>query len=300
MGSKKRYRIVTHSGDFHPDDVFAVAVLLRLWSDALVVRSRDPAVIADGNFVVDVGGEYDESRNRFDHHQEGGAGVRQNSVPYASFGLVWRKFGPQVCSDEKIAARIDKRLVQCIDALDNGVGEIKPIFDDVYPFTLGLAILTLNPTWREHKGSEERLFKDAVKMANNVIYRLISIEKDEYEGEQIVEAVYQSTPDKRIIVLEDNYPWEEVLRLYSEPFFVVEPSHDRGGEGWKVKSVRDNLYSFVNRKDLPASWAGKREADLASITGVSDAIFCHTKRFIAVARTRQGAIELAKIALTSS
>ena len=111
---QKQMRIVTHSGGFHADDAFAVAALLlyreKTAGIAEVVRTRDPAVIAGGDFVVDVGGEYDEARNRFDHHQPGGAGVRPNGVPYASFGLVWKKFGAALSGSVAIAERIDARI----------------------------------------------------------------------------------------------------------------------------------------------------------------------------------------------
>ena len=57
--------------------------------------------------------------------------------------------------------------------------------------------------------------------------------------------------------------------------------------------------SFVCRKDLPESWAGKTDEKLAEITGVKDSVFCHTKRFMCVAKSKEGAIELAKIAINS-
>ena len=62
-------------------------------------------------------------------------------------------------------------------------------------------------------------------------------------------------------------------------------------------AVRDNPHQFKNRKDLPAEWAGLRDAELARVTGVADAVFCHRNRFMAVARTKEGAVALAKLAL---
>lgn len=34
-------------------------------------RSRDPAILDTCDIVVDVGGVYDDSKQRFDHHQRG-------------------------------------------------------------------------------------------------------------------------------------------------------------------------------------------------------------------------------------
>lgn len=36
--------------------------------------------------VVDIGGVYDLETNHFDHHQIGGAGKRENGIPYAAIG----------------------------------------------------------------------------------------------------------------------------------------------------------------------------------------------------------------------
>ena len=56
---------------------------------------------------------------------------------------------------------------------------------------------------------------------------------------------------------------------------------------------------FLRRKYFPESWAGKRDSELAGITGVLDAVFCHNHRFIAVAGSKEGAFALAKLAAES-
>src|SRR3989344_2675707 len=104
--------IVVHDGGFHADDVFSVAaLLLYLSGDAKVVRTRDPRIIESGDFVVDVGGVYDAERNRLDHHQTGGAGARTNGIPYAAFGLVWKKFGAANFRPAGKSGRIDSEAV---------------------------------------------------------------------------------------------------------------------------------------------------------------------------------------------
>jgi uncharacterized UPF0160 family protein len=61
--------------------------------------------------------------------------------------------------------------------------------------------------------------------------------------------------------------------------------------------MRKEACSFENRKSLPAAWAGKRGKNLAEISGVSDAVFCHNALFMAVANSREGARKLAEFAL---
>ena len=58
--------IITHDGKFHADDVFAVATLLlilrRESPSVSIVRSRDSALVARADFVIDVGGQYNEEK----------------------------------------------------------------------------------------------------------------------------------------------------------------------------------------------------------------------------------------------
>lgn len=59
--------ILTHSGSFQADDIFAVAILLLALGESKVVRTRDKDQIATADYVVDVGMIYDPAKNRFDH-----------------------------------------------------------------------------------------------------------------------------------------------------------------------------------------------------------------------------------------
>ena len=60
-----------HDGSFHADEVTAIALLVQAGLIDLdkVVRTRDENRLAACDFVCDVGGVYDPSNRRFDHHQ---------------------------------------------------------------------------------------------------------------------------------------------------------------------------------------------------------------------------------------
>ena len=68
-------------------------------------------------------------------------------------------------------------------------------------------------------------------------------------------------------------------------------------KSWRIKSVGLNGHQFKNKIYFPESWAGKTGMELANITGVDDALFCHNQRFMAVAKTKEGAIKLAQLAI---
>ena len=67
--------IYIHAGSAHLDEIFAVAILWLLRPDMIgckVVRVQSvPDDIEDGDWVLDVGGEFDPARHRYDHHQPG-------------------------------------------------------------------------------------------------------------------------------------------------------------------------------------------------------------------------------------
>lgn len=287
--------IVTHSGNFHADEVFACATLsLLLKGNMEIKRSRDPEVFAAGDFVVDVGGEYDATQNRFDHHQVGGAGARENGIPYASFGLVWKQFGEQVAGSAHAVQSIDENLVQPIDASDNGVDTFS-LIGSTAPYLIQDVVSASRPAWNEARTEDEGFF-EAFELAKKILSRAIIHARSTEEGKVRAEEAYQRAEDKRIVVLDHHYPWNEALSAHVEPLFVVKPA--RGDSHlWKVEAVRDDAHSFKNRKDLPLAWAGKRDAELVQVTGVVDAIFCHNKRFLCVAGSREGAIALAKLAV---
>jgi len=85
--------IAVHNGEFHTDDVFAVAILKLIYPNLIAIRTRDKDKLKEVDARVDVGFKYDPSSGDYDHHQKEGAGKRKNGVPYASAGLIWKHFG---------------------------------------------------------------------------------------------------------------------------------------------------------------------------------------------------------------
>lgn len=291
-------RIITHDGGFHADDAFAVAaLLLHLKGDAEVVRVRDPKIIASGDFIVDVGGEYDEGRNRFDHHQPGGAGERENKIPYAAFGLVWKKFGTAISGSPEIADRVDVKLVQPIDAADNGITLGNHECAPASPYVIQNIIFAFEPTWNEKDVSLDTQFEKAREFATVILEREIIHAHDALLGEERVRAAYETAEDKRIIVLNKKYEWKEVLTGKPEPLFVIMPDRSGRKEKWRAYGIPTLPHSFTTRLSFPNMWAGRRDQELAKISGVADAVFCHNKLFTVAARTKDGAIALAKRAL---
>src|SRR3989344_4012570 len=304
--NKKNKTIITHSGTFHADDVVAVAtfVLAHRGEEWQIVRSREKEVVEVADAVIDTGSVYDQKTMRFDHHQAGGAGMHENSIPYAAFGLVWKEYGTLVCGgDFFITKQIEDSLVSALDAHDNGV----KIYEELYsisPFELSRYVSAFNPTWLEEerwgeKSEEKKLeiFLKLVDWAKELILREIKRHKDKNIAYTQVKEIYEKSFDKQIIILEKYLPWQDALLEYPEPLFVLYPA-DVGMYGnWVIRTVPKEKGSFESRKLLPKSWVGKKDEELANDTGISDAIYCHNNGFLATAKSREGAIKLAELAL---
>jgi uncharacterized UPF0160 family protein len=309
-------KLITHDGSFHSDDVFACATLCLLLEknneQFEIIRTRDEKIIknvkADDGYVFDVGGIYDEKENRFDHHQIGGGGKR-SGIEYASFGLVWKKFGKILTGNEKVAEIIDKRLAMPIDAFDNGFDLVENKYE-ITPYYIQHFFFAMRPTWKEEKSSankddalhdfaksKDEMFFETVKIAKKVLTREIIQTQDMLLAEELVISIYKNTKDKRIIVLDKNYPWEYIINNFSEPLFVIH--YKEADNSWQVGAVKENPKTFVNRKNFPKLWAGLRDEELINVTGVQDAVFCHRGLFLAVAKTKEGAMKLAQIAVES-
>jgi uncharacterized UPF0160 family protein len=307
--------IVTHGGKFHADDAWAVATLNVLYPGADLVRTRDQAIIDSADFVIDVGGIWDPATGRFDHHQKGFSGARQSGVPYASAGLVWRDYGArcvaalaaahagQQLSDDaaqQIAYAIDADIVQYLDLSDVGAAKNAP-----GGYGLSAVVSGYNPNWLD----EERLgygeaadayrlsqFRRAMDfltdvMANAVKYRVgATLALEQVRQAEVLEG-------GRLLFLRNSaLPWSSVVRKeMPKVLFVI--SHNLNEQRHMLHTVPATADTFEARADLPASWAGLRDADLAAVTGVPDAGFCHNGRFIAAAKSYEGIYAMALQAL---
>ncbi len=289
--------IATHDGSFHADEVFAIAALGLLGTPTEVVRTRDRDALAQADLRVDVGFRDDASSGDFDHHQRDFDAARDNGVRYASFGLVWREFGARVCDgDQDVADTVDTTLVQPVDANDTGQQLMQSLIDGVRPMTVNGVIGGFNARWDESLTPEEERerFDAAVALAQEILTREVASAASGRRSERIVREAIAGASDPRIIELPVNAPWKQVLvPEAADALFVIYPKR----QGFGLEAVPRELGSFQNRRDLPAEWGGLEGADLVAVTGVEDALFCHAKRFLAVARTHEGVERLADLAL---
>jgi len=284
-------KVATHPGNFHADDVFAVAALQLVHGELEIVRTRDPELQAAADLRVDVGGRDDPATGDYDHHQKGGAGEREDGIRYASFGLVWREHGEALAGSAEAAAAIDVRLVAGVDANDVGQELTEPLIGDVRPMSVSGVIAALNPAWDGTltPAEEDERFARAVDLARGMLERELAGAAACARARKLVAAAIRRAEDPRVIELDSNMPWREAVVMSApDALYVVYPKAD----GWGSQAVPREVGSFENRLSFPAAWRGRSGEDLVAATGVEDAIFCHTAGFYASAGSREGIVAL--------
>jgi len=282
--------IATHNGSFHADDVFSVAAFKLIFPSFKLIRTRDMALINEADIVIDVGGEYDAEKGRFDHHQRGGAGERDNGIPFSSFGLIWQKYGLAICEgNQEVANALDAGLVSTIDAID--CGHVEGIYEGI---SLSQTISMFNPTWEEG-GDFDSCFDEAVGFATRVLTRFIASANGGISAKAIVAKAIDDAEDPRVIVLAKYTPWKRTVHALSEAaLYVVYPSPT--GQ-WRIQAVPVERGSFEDRKSLPKPWAGLSDEALQEVCGIDDAMFCHNGRFIAGAESFESTMKMAAMAV---
>ena len=210
--AKQPVTVATHSGVFHADDVFAMALVRlvlrrRKGVEVVTVRTRKESIINDADFVLDVGNVYDPASGRFDHHQwatveeavthltrERELGGRAERFSKATFGLVWDKFHGQAISDVVIALSdikgIDWRLFathraeifsKVKDGVDRylvmGIDAADVGFRRADPMfkTVSQVVSGFNPEWYESPTPEDydAAFERAVEWAEGYLRQQI-------------------------------------------------------------------------------------------------------------------------------
>lgn len=276
----------THPGQFHSDDVFATALLLKLNPEFKYERTRE--IPTDPSVFV-----YDKGMGKYDHHQADNE-IRPNGIAFASFGKIWRDFSKYLMVDDRLMTKqerdvVERKIVYKIDASDNGQGH-----NDYSGF-----VALLNPINREEKATVEdadAMFATAVEFATTVLDRHIDLSVEIGKQYEILQDALE-TKQNGVVCLKQhisiNEPGIHEMLDDNNIDLIVYPS-DRGG--YNVQQVTVSPEEYTGKLPFPQEWLGKLNDDLPEhIT------FCHSGNWLLAidSETPQDAMTLAcKIADT--
>lgn len=330
--------IGTHSGTFQADEAMGCWMLRQLptYRDSSIVRSRDLAILDPLDIVIDVGGIYDHSKLRYDHHQRGyderfefprrnGAPDEPRCTKLSASGLVYRHYGKQVIQQyypelpadylDLAYVKIYDGLLEALDAIDTGVELMPEGVTPVYKDSTGLAsrVGRLNPRWNEVDESSgetpslDERFEDAVNIcgADFVSYMTVVVESDIPAREYVERALLkrlETCASGQILALESGgLPWRghlyELEKVHQiDPLIKFVLYQDVSGM-WRVQAVTIEGSAFANRLSLPEAWRGVRDQDLEGVTKIPGSRFVHAAGFIGGADTFEGVLQMAQVAL---
>lgn len=288
---------ITHSAKFHADDVFSTVIMSEIIGDMKLIRVLEVPENIENKLIYDIGA------GKFDHHQKGGNGERENGIKYASFGLLWKEFGKEYL--RKIGAKdefidlawenLEVGFVQMIDSIDNGQFEFEKI--DIPIVTASEIIESYNPNWNEEKSYDD-CFLEAIEIAKKIWNIKVKNVLSKLEAKDLVElAIEEST--EQFIILKQYMPYQDFVINSQNPkaqniLYAIYPSN-RGGFG--IQAIQKSVNTFENRKPFPEPWAGLRDLELQNVTGVKTARFCHNARFLTTVENLDDAIEIARKAI---
>jgi uncharacterized UPF0160 family protein len=220
--------------------------LLPEYSASELIRTRDPALLQTCHTVVDVGGEYDASVHRYDHHQRTFNTTFPNRpTKLSSAGLVYMHFGKSIIAQQLgvsenkeevdlIWNKVYESFIEAVDANDNGISAFDPKeiaaaglekrFSDG-GFTLGAMVSRLNGNWNDptpsdpaeaQKAEDEKFLIASAKMGEEFSRGLDFYTRSWLPARDIVHQAYakrsEYDPKGRILVFDGlSVPWKEHL-----------------------------------------------------------------------------------------
>jgi len=282
MAVKKNPRTCgTHDGTFHADEVTACALLIMfdLIDEDKVMRTRDPDILKQCEFVCDVGGLYEPESKFFDHHQV----EYQGSLSSAGMILLYLKNSNIIDADEYHL--FNNNLISGVDDHDNGL-------DPQIPGVCTYSHIMSNFVPIQYDSApedQEAAFFIALSFALGHLRRMWQRYQYTQSCREIVAIAMEG--EKDYLMFDKAIPWMDpffTLEGINHPAqFVIMPS----GSHWKLRGIPPSPDDKMEvRLPLPLDWAGHLDKDLKEITGIEGAIFCHKGRFISVWETKADAL----------
>ena len=156
---------------------------------------------------------------------------------------------------------------------------------------------------------EYSCFCKAVEFAIKMLKRLILEEADQtWYIQKFNELVNNMDPNERILVLPKFIPWGKAYAKLGNAtnsiFMIVFPT---SSGSWMCQTPKyykkRDIHQFsatmadgskrIYKYPAPVALRGKRDKELADITGIEDALFIHVSGHLAGAKSKEGAIRLA-------
>ena len=314
--------IATHNGQFHCDELLAIAILTATIDvpNLQVLRTRNLELLEKCKMCIDVSGKYDGTRY-FDHHQ---AEFNETMTPISltllsSAGLIWRHYGKTCIKTFSESLKPSYNLtinnindiwksvylgfVRGIDAKDNGKfkSEIstetgtEAIMDQT---SLSERVKRYNLDWFDTKADNSDEWLLAYDMVRDDFYsylknEIINSTHKNIALSEISSAIKKVIKNNSYLILDRYLPFDILLTKLKCPEtikFVIYPTREGT---WNLQGIRKNANAFGVKQRLPLEWSGLTTDSLTSIFGFSGATFVHKGCWLMGAYDKETLIKIA-------
>lgn len=280
----------THSGDFHVDELVALALLQTFAFPGRpmeVVRTRNPqkltqAMVDPEVFVVDVGREYNPQALNFDHHQITMEAGWPDGTLYSSCGLVWhwlKEHGLLYGLAPEAQAIIEKDLIHPIDTHDNGGAKWpQAMLFRLYNRT-GNDVALVNAQ-----------FEKALAMAQDLVTNQVNQAQLEHRAEIAMAKFWEESQQlngRGIVVVRANLETRAAASVlsrvsdYQANLMVFPQGVNRNNRTWFVRALAPAANSHETRCPFPTEWRGAEGATLDAQGHPVNVAFVHKSGFLA-------------------
>lgn len=295
------FKVITHSQQFHTDEVMAIALLdlYFLKDNYSIIRSNrkdiliDEAKLNNKCFVIDIGFDYNPELLNFDHHQNSDNLCWDDGLPYSSCGLIWQWLKGNSLStfmSDDIIAKMEEKLIKKIDKHDNGI----ELWDD------GNFISIYNRKTDDAK-IQDIQFSKALHAAKDYIENIVIDIKNNIKADQtILKYIKNSENIEDIVIFNSNVPngATRVTELTSKQLVII----PRTKYSWTIQSVPKKSKDIFSIKcPSPISWRGLSDEELSMISGIPNMIFCHKNGYVTMVNgSLEDALNVARIIINNN
>lgn len=296
MNAKDVVTIGTHDGQFHADEIFALAIMEMAYPrlNYRLVRTRDEERLKECDILLDVGATYDIGQLKLDHHMTEGVPTytvwydgNEELAKMATAGISLQLFGDKIMSP-KVKEAMTNWFFQ-IDVTDNGdikyLGESKA--------TTMMAVISMYNDEDVNSSRQDTCFYDAMILAKELISKKIKILNAKIKFEDTVIEAAKSAKDG-IMVLEIGGPWVDPVLENPELFKDIKLCVFEAKIGDHRIQTLPGSTRFEMRCPAPQAWRGLRNEDLVVECGIHDAKFVHPAGFIGGTTSQMTALAMAK------
>lgn len=313
----KRQCIGTHNGRFHVDEIISTCILIRLYPNVKLIRTRNQELLDKCDIIYDVGRTFNPKKLRFDHHQREFQETfsPQHKTKLSSAGLVYKFYVYDILkyygieADTFVINDIYEDYFEPVDANDNGIENnveynmrdlsniVSSLNEKVFTQEEAFDALDQYKHLLTIENKNDINFLIALKMISQDFDHFFYARKILYEEIQQADEIVRKCYSKILILKETHFSRKTIFLLEKKHkknfYFVIYAKPDN----YRIYVTMVNKNSFKQKCPIHPDWAGLSDKKLQEVSQIPGAFFVHASCFTAGAKDLESAIEMCNLSI---